>query len=89
MDLLNIEDHEVAHNQSLDLLDLMSYTDSVAVHHFVGTESELLNFVRPEDCTNVLLHDHEKPAAQIVCRSDRQRRATATATSKAQSQAPA
>ena len=33
MDLLNIEDDEVAHNQSLDMLDFMSYTDSVAVHH--------------------------------------------------------
>ena len=65
MDLLNIQDDEVARDQSLDLLDLMSYTDSVAVHHFVGSE-DMQNFVGPEDCINVFLHDHERPAAHNV-----------------------
>ena len=80
MDLLKIEDDEVVYDQSLDLSDLMSYTDSVAVHHFVGTEDDMQHFVEPEDCIQVFLHDHERPAAPSFCRSARQQPATATPT---------
>ena len=55
MVLLNSEDDEVAHDQRLDLLYSMSYTDAVAAHHFVGTEIDMQHFVGSEDCTKVFV----------------------------------
>ena len=43
MQLLNVQDDEVAHDQSLDLFDLILYTDSVAVYTYVGSEDGMQN----------------------------------------------
>ena len=56
----------VAHDHSLGMLDLLSYTESDVVHHFVGTEDDMQQFVGPEDHTTVISHDHERLAAQNV-----------------------
>ena len=64
---------EVAHDQSLDLLGLMSYTES-EVHSSFGTEDNMQTFVGPEDFSKLVSHDNEMPVTQNF--PDQQRQAS-------------
>ena len=62
---------EVVHDQGLDLLGLMSYTES-EVHSSVGTEDDMNKFVGPEDFTTFVSHAHGMPVAQIFLEQQQQ-----------------